>query len=258
LDTAGLNSLIQQVQGYQQLGASFDGAQAGIFGARFDNELLSGTLKADTTTALQALQDILNNGGTVSATDAAQLTAAGFGYVADAQDVSGNNAPNGGGTYIGTSTTVAGATTTQIADANTTTSGNVNGNEQPTNHPVNGLANNGFGVTYSAASSGQGAGAGGGGTGGNRAADGGGGVADAASAGAGHSGGQGSSHIDGDIAALLQALQQNNTNAVNTAVTALGNDVQVAPGAAGGGIPHFSQFISTTYGPDLATSPTWP
>jgi hypothetical protein len=152
LDTAGLNSLVQQVQGYQQLGASFDGAQGGIFGARFDNELLGGTLKADTSTALQALHDIQNNGGTVSATDAAKLTAAGFGYVADAQDVSGNNAPNGGGTYVGTATTVAGATTTQIADANTTTSGNVNGNEQPTAHPVNGLANDGFGVTYSQAS----------------------------------------------------------------------------------------------------------
>jgi hypothetical protein len=183
LDTAGLNSLIQQVQGYEQLGASFDGAQGGIFGARFDNELLSGTLKADTATALQALQDIANNGGTVSATDAAQLTAAGFGYVADAQDVSGNNAPNGGGTYVGTSTTVAGATTTQIADASTTTSGNVNGNEQPTNHPVNGLTNNGFGVTDPAAPSGHGHGAG---------------------AGAGHSGGQqGSSHFEGDIAAAV-------------------------------------------------------
>jgi hypothetical protein len=151
LDTAGLNSLVQQVQGYEKLGASFDGAQGGIFGARFDNELLGGTLKADTATALQALHDILNNGGTVSATDAAQLTAAGFGYVADAQDVSGNNAPNGGGTYVGTSTTVAGATTTQIADASTTTSGNVNGSEQPTAHPVNGLSNDGFGVTYSPA-----------------------------------------------------------------------------------------------------------
>jgi len=147
LDSAGLNALIQQVQGYQQLGASFDGAQGGIFGARFDNELLGGTLKSDTNAALQALHDILNNGGTVSATDAAQLVAAGTGYVADAADVSGNNIPNGGGTYVSTSTTVAGATTTQIADANSPTSGNVNGNDQPTNNPVNGLTNNGFGVT---------------------------------------------------------------------------------------------------------------
>ena len=156
LDAAGLKSLIQQVHGYEQLGASFDGAQGGVFGARFDNELLSGTLKADTNAALQALQDILHNGGTVSTVDAAQLIAAGTGYVGDATDVSGNNTPNGGGTYVGTSTTVAGATTTQIADANTPTSGNVNGNDQPTNHPVNGLKNNGFGVTDPAPSSGHG------------------------------------------------------------------------------------------------------
>jgi len=158
LDAAGLKSLIQQVQGYEQLGASFDGAQGGVFGARFDNELLSGTLKADTNAALQALQDILHNGGAVSTVDAAQLIAAGDGYVGDATDVSGNNNPNGGGTYVGTSTTVAGATTTQIADANTPTSGNVNGNDQPTNHPVNGLTNNGFGVTDPAPSSGHGKG----------------------------------------------------------------------------------------------------
>jgi hypothetical protein len=156
LDSAGLNALIQQVQGYQQLGASFDGAQGGIFGARFDNELLGGTLKADTNTALQALHDILNNGGTVSAVDTAQLVAAGTGYVGDAADVSGNNIPNGGGTYVGTSTTVAGATTTQIASANAPTSGNVNGNDQPTNRPVNGLKNDGFGVTDPASSSGKG------------------------------------------------------------------------------------------------------
>src|SRR5271163_511705 len=136
LDAAGVQSLIQQVQGYQQLGASFDGAEGGIFGARFDNELLSGTLKADTSAALQALNDIANNGGTVSAADAAQLVAAGTGYVADANDVSGNNTPFGGGAYVGTSTTVAGATTTHIADANTTTSGNVDGNEHPTANPV--------------------------------------------------------------------------------------------------------------------------
>jgi hypothetical protein len=156
LDSAGLNALIQQVQGYEQLGASFDGAQGGIFGARFDNELLGGTLKADTNSALQALHDILNNGGTVSATDAAQLIAAGDGYVGDAQDVSGNNIPNGGGAYVGTATTVTGATTTQIADANAPTGGNVNGTDQPTNTPVNGLTNKGFGVTDPAPSSGHG------------------------------------------------------------------------------------------------------
>jgi hypothetical protein len=51
LDKAGLNALIQQVQGYEQLGGSFDGAQGGIFGARFDNELLGGTLMAMATAA---------------------------------------------------------------------------------------------------------------------------------------------------------------------------------------------------------------
>jgi trimeric autotransporter adhesin len=175
LDSAGLNALIQQVQGYEQLGASFDGAQGGVFGARFDNELLGGTLKTDTNTALQALHDILNNGGTVSATDAAQLVAAGDGFVGDAQDVSGNNIPNGGGSYVGTATTVADATTTHIADANSPTSGNVDGNDKPTNNPVNGLTNNGFGVTDPAPSPAQGNGGngnggtgnGGNGTGGN-------------------------------------------------------------------------------------------
>jgi len=164
LDAAGLNSLVQQVQGYQQLGNSFDGAQGGVFGARFDNELLGGTLNADTSTALHALQDIVNNGGTVSTADAAQLVAAGTGYVADANDVSGNNVPFGGGTYVGTSTTVAGATTTHIADANTTTSGNVDANEHPTTTPVDGLTNNGFGATFPAPASGTG-GTGGGATG---------------------------------------------------------------------------------------------
>ena len=86
----------------------------------------------------------------MSTADASQLTAAGFGFVADANDVSGNNNPNGGGTYVGTSTTVAGATTTHIADANTVTSGNVDGNEHATANPVDGLTNNGFGVTLPA------------------------------------------------------------------------------------------------------------
>ena len=86
--------------------------------------------------------------GNVSKGDAAQLVAVGFGYVADAQDVSGNNVPNGRGSYVGTSTTVVGATTTGIADPNTPTSGYVNGDMQPTKHPVNGLTNGGYGVTF--------------------------------------------------------------------------------------------------------------
>jgi hypothetical protein len=48
--------------------------------------------------------------GTALAADQAQIQAAGQGFVADAADVSGNNIPVGGGTYVATATTVAGAT----------------------------------------------------------------------------------------------------------------------------------------------------
>jgi hypothetical protein len=75
-----------------------------------DNELLSGTLLADTNAAVTALNDAIANGGTVSAADAAAMQAAGMGFQADAMNVSGNNVPIGGGTYVGTATTVATAT----------------------------------------------------------------------------------------------------------------------------------------------------
>jgi hypothetical protein len=106
-----LNALITEIQNYQQFGASFAKAQGGVFGARFDNELSGGTLLADSDNAVHGLQGILNgDSGSVLASDQAQITAAGQGFVADANDVSGNNTPLGGGTYIGTATTVAGAT----------------------------------------------------------------------------------------------------------------------------------------------------
>jgi hypothetical protein len=41
------------------------------------------------------------------AADQAQIQAAGTGFVADANDVSGNNIPPGGGSYVGDATTVA-------------------------------------------------------------------------------------------------------------------------------------------------------
>ena len=110
--TAGeLQALVTEIQNYQQFGAAFDHTQGGIFGARFDNELLGGTLNADTANAVHGLQGILNGDtGAALAADQAQITAAGAGFVADAQDVSGNNIPIGGGTYVGDATTVAGAT----------------------------------------------------------------------------------------------------------------------------------------------------
>ncbi len=110
--TAGeLQALITEIQNYQQFGAAFDHTQGGIFGARFDNELLGGTLNADTANAVHGLQGILNGDtGAALAADQAQIIAAGAGFVGDAQDVSGNNIPLGGGTYVGDATTVAGAT----------------------------------------------------------------------------------------------------------------------------------------------------
>lgn len=106
-----LQSLITEIQNYQKFGASFSQGQGGIFGARFDNELQDGTLLADTNNAVQGLKGILNGDtGAALAADQAQIQAAGQGFVADAADVSGNNIPVGGGTYVGTATTVAGAT----------------------------------------------------------------------------------------------------------------------------------------------------
>jgi hypothetical protein len=108
---AELTALITEIQNYQQYGAAFDHSQGGIFGARFDNELLGGTLNVDTAAAVHGLQGILNGDtGAALAADQAQIQAAGQGFAADAQDVSGNNIPVNGGTYVGTATTVASAT----------------------------------------------------------------------------------------------------------------------------------------------------
>src|SRR6516164_6590867 len=102
------SALITQIQNYQQFGANFDAAQGPIFEARFDNELLHGTLEADTNAAVKGLTGILNGDqGAALAADNAMITAAGQGFAADAMDVSGNNTPIGGGTYVGTATTVA-------------------------------------------------------------------------------------------------------------------------------------------------------
>jgi hypothetical protein len=143
--TSEIQSLITQVNNYSEFGATFTGSQGGVFGDRFDNELLSGTLKTDSANAVAGLQSIEANG--LNATNAAQLVAAGVGFVADANDVAGNNLPTGGGAYVGSATTVPGATTTGAATVGTTVpvSGAVDGNDNPTNTPANGLANNGYG-----------------------------------------------------------------------------------------------------------------
>ncbi len=108
---ADIQNLITEIQNYQKFGASFDQSQGGIFDARFGNELNSGTLLADATNAVKGLQGILNGDtGAALAADQALIKAAGSGFVADAMDVSGNNIPLGGGTFVGDATTVAGAT----------------------------------------------------------------------------------------------------------------------------------------------------
>ena len=111
MTTGELQALITEIQNYNEFGTTFSQSQGGIFAARFANELQGGTLLADTNNAVHGLQGILNGDtGDALAADQAQITAAGQGFVADAMDVSGNNIPLGGGTYVGTATTVAGAT----------------------------------------------------------------------------------------------------------------------------------------------------
>ncbi len=109
--TANVSQLITQIENYNSFGTNFSQGQGGIFGARFQNELSDGTLKADSAAAVQGLTGILHGDtGAALAADHAQILAAGQGFVADANDVSGNNIPVGGGTYVGTATTVATAT----------------------------------------------------------------------------------------------------------------------------------------------------
>jgi len=104
-------ALVTQIQNYEAFGRNFDAAQGAVFQGRFDNELLHGTLQADTMAAVKGLQGILNGDtGAALAADKAMVAAAGQGFVADAMDVSGNNIPVNGGNYVGTATTVSTAT----------------------------------------------------------------------------------------------------------------------------------------------------
>ena len=91
-----INTVISEIQAYQKFGADFDNAQGGVFASRFDNELLSGTLVADSNAAIQGLKS----------GNAALVAAAGSGFIADANDVSGNNVPVTGGKYNGNATTI--------------------------------------------------------------------------------------------------------------------------------------------------------
>jgi hypothetical protein len=220
-----VQSLITEINNYNEFGASFTGSQGGVFGDRFDNELLSGTLKTDTANAVSALQSVEANG--LNATNAAQLVAAGVGFVADANDVSGNNLPTGGGSFVGTATTVAGATTTGAATVGTTVpvSGAVDGNDNPTANPVDGLANNGFGVSNPDPNAAQGA-SGAGSTGAGAGTDSGSGAPSTSGL---------SSAIAGDIASLVQALEGGQASAISTAVATLTAAISGNSGNTAGG-----------------------
>src|SRR6516164_4358282 len=159
------SDLVTQIQNYQNFGAAFDAAQGDIFRGRFDNELNNGKLQADTAAAVKGLTGILNGDtGDALAADNAMITAAGTGFVADANDVSGNNIPIGGGTYVGTATTVATATSVNgVAQGTIPVTANPNiangtGGTATTATATSGTTTSGGG----AAATGTGAGAGGG------------------------------------------------------------------------------------------------
>jgi len=183
-----LQALITEIQNYQQFGASFDHSQGGVFGARFDNELLGGTLLADSNNAVHGLQGILNGDtGDALTADQAQIQAAGQGFVADANDVSGNNVPLGGGTYVGTSTTVAGATSVAgVAHGTIPVGGTASGSPGPVAQGGGGQGGNQGSGGHGHGQSGTQVAAGGGDD-----DQGGGGQADPWHAGSGHSGGHG-------------------------------------------------------------------
>ena len=159
-----LQALITEIQNYQQSSAAFDHSQGGIFGARFDNELLGGTLNADTANAVHGLQGILNGDtGDALAADQAQIQAAGAGFVADAGDVSGNNIPLGGGTYVGDATSVDTATSVHGVAQGTIP---VDGTATGSTGPVAQGGGNGGDAGQGGGGAGQGAGGGNGGQGG--------------------------------------------------------------------------------------------
>jgi len=229
-----IQSLITQVNNYNTFGSSFDGAQGGVFGDRFDNELLLGTLKSDSDNAVTALQSVAANG--VNAQNSAQLVAAGVGFVADANDVSGNNLPTGGGAFVGSATTVAGATTTGAATAGTTVpvSGAVDGNDNPTANAVSGLTNNGFGTSNPNPGNGA-AGNGSGNGGGNGAGNSGNGNSSAGNQ--GNSGGFGETGFShhGQDGGATGAASQSGSGLADAATTVAG--ATSVAGVAQGAIP---------------------
>jgi hypothetical protein len=106
-DAAAINNLITELQTFQKNATDFDASQGGIFGARFDNELLgdTSTLGAEVAAMVKGLQT----------GNAALVTAAAEEMHANAADVSGNNIPVTGGTFNPDGLTVAEVLSTAVA-----------------------------------------------------------------------------------------------------------------------------------------------
>lgn len=99
VNSTTVQNLISDIHAYEQQAANFSTSQGGVFDARFANELVNGTLQADSAAAIQA----------ISTGNVDQANAAASGFIADAADVSGNNIPVGGGSFNSQVLTVNGA-----------------------------------------------------------------------------------------------------------------------------------------------------
>lgn len=191
---------------------------------------------------------ILNgDSGAALAADRAQITAAGQDFVGDAQDVSGNNIPLGGGAFVGDATTVEGATSVPGVAHGTI--------------PVDGTATDG-GTTGDGSQVAGNGGQGTAGTGGQSDGD------DAAAAAHGtivaHSaavgddgdapvaaahgnGAAAAAHATTYIATLLQALQQNDSRTFNDTDIA-GSEVHAASAADPNVQPAFTYHFEHMWG----------
>ena len=114
-DKAATNELISEIKTFETNAANFDASQGGIFGARFDNELVG------KTSTLGAEVDAMIKG--LKTGNADLVSAAAEEMHANAADVGGNNLPNTGGTYNPDGITVAEVlnSPTAVAAAATTT-----------------------------------------------------------------------------------------------------------------------------------------
>ena len=107
-----IQQLISQIDAYQKFGANFDQHRAGSLAPVSTMSCWAGRCLPIPRQPCMELTGIANGDtGDALAADQAQILAAGTGFTADANDVSGNNIPVGGGSYVGTATTVATATT---------------------------------------------------------------------------------------------------------------------------------------------------